>query len=226
MPINPAFIHLRLHSEYSILDGTIRIPDAVAKAVADHMPALALTDLANVFGLVKFYQTANKSGIKPILGCDVWITNESDRDKPFRLLLLCQSHDGYLLLSRLLSRAYRENQHRGKGEIKASWLQANEWGTQGLIALSGAHLGDIGFSILQNNLRQAEIQTQQWADLFPERFYLEIQRDGHANEGVLVQHSLALAKKFNLPVVGTQAVQLLNAEDFPAQEARVCIAEG
>ncbi|TXI18328.1 MAG: DNA polymerase III subunit alpha [Nitrosomonas sp.] len=226
MPTNPAFIHLRLHSEYSIRDGTIRVPGVVAKAAADHMPALALTDLANVFGLVKFYQTANKSGIKPILGCDAWITNEFDRDKPFRLLLLCQSHDGYLLLSRLLSRAYRENQHRGKAEIHPSWFQAGESGTHELIALSGAHLGDIGYFILQNNLRQAEIQAQKWADLFPDRFYIELQRDQHTHEALLLQQSLLLAKQLDLPVVATQAVQFLNAEDYQAHEARVCIAEG
>ena len=138
MPTDPAFIHLRLHSEFSILDSTIRIPDVIAKAASDHMPALVLTDLANLFGLVKFYQTANQKGIKPILGCDVWITNETDRSKPVRLLLLCQSHQGYLLLSRLLSRAYRENQFHGRAEIRASWLLENASGTQGLIALSGA----------------------------------------------------------------------------------------
>ncbi|WP_297323757.1 DNA polymerase III subunit alpha [Nitrosomonas sp.] len=226
MPTHPAFIHLRLHSEYSILDSTIRIPEVVAKAVADQMPALALTDLANLFGLVKFYQTANKNGVKPILGCDVWITNESDRNKPIRLLLLCQSHAGYLLLSRLLSRAYRENQHHGRAEIKSSWLHSTEWGSQGLIALSGARLGDIGSAILQNNLQQAEIQAQKWADLFPDRFYIEIQRDGHAHEAMLVQQSLILAQKLDLPVVATQAVQYLNADDYRAHEARVCIAEG
>ncbi|MBX9916093.1 MAG: DNA polymerase III subunit alpha [Nitrosomonas sp.] len=226
MPAHPAFIHLRLHSEYSILDSTIRIPDVVAKAVADQMPALALTDLANVFGLVKFYQSAYKNGIKPILGCDVWITNESDRNKPIRLLLLCQSRDGYLLLSRLLSRAYRENQYHGRAEIRESWLHPDEWGTQGLIALSGARFGDVGLAILQNNPQQAEIQARKWAGLFPERFYLEIQRDGHPNEAMLVQQSLALARQLNLPVVATQAVQFLNAEEFRAHEARVCIAEG
>jgi DNA polymerase-3 subunit alpha len=226
MPTHPVFIHLRLHSEYSILDSTIRIPDAVAKALADQMPALALTDLANLFGLVKFYQTANKNGIKPILGCDAWITNEADRSRPVRLLLLCQSHAGYLLLSRLLSRAYRENQYHGRAEIKESWLHASEWGSQGLIALSGARLGDIGLSLLQNNLQQAEIQTQKWAALFPGRFYIELQRDGHTHEAILVQQSLALAKKFDIPVVATQAVQFLNAEDHRAHEARVCIAEG
>ncbi|MDV6346475.1 DNA polymerase III subunit alpha [Nitrosomonas sp. Is35] len=226
MPAHPAFIHLRLHSEYSILDSTIRIPDVVAKAVADQMPALALTDLANVFGLVKFYQSARKNGIKPILGCDVWITNESDRNKPIRLLLLCQSRDGYLLLSRLLSRAYRENQYHGRAEIRESWLHSDEGGTQGLIALSGARFGDIGLAILQNNPQQAEIQARKWAGLFPGRFYLEIQRDGHPNEAMLVQQSLALARQLNLPVVATQAVQFLNAEEFRAHEARVCIAEG
>jgi len=226
MPANPAFIHLRLHSEYSILDSTIRIPDVVAKAVADQMPALALTDLANVFGLVKFYQSAYKNGIKPILGCDVWITNESDRNKPIRLLLLCQSRDGYLLLSRLLSRAYRENQYHGRAEIKESWLHPDEGGTHELIALSGARFGDIGLAILQNNPQQAEIQARKWAGLFPERFYLEIQRDGHPNETMLVQQSLALARQLNLPVVATQAVQFLHAEEYRAHEARVCIAEG
>jgi len=226
MPAHPAFIHLRLHSEYSILDSTIRIPDVVAKAVADQMPALALTDLANLFGLVKFYQSAHKNGIKPILGCDVWISNESDRNKPIRLLLLCQSRDGYLLLSRLLSRAYRENQYHGRAEIRESWLHPGESGTQGLIALSGARFGDIGLAILQNNPQQAEIQARKWAGLFPERFYLEIQRDGHPNETMLVQQSLALARQLNLPVVATQAVQFLNAEEFRAHEARVCIAEG
>ncbi|MER0170823.1 MAG: DNA polymerase III subunit alpha [Nitrosomonas sp.] len=226
MPAHPAFIHLRLHSEYSILDSTIRIPDVVAKAVADQMPALALTDLSNLFGLVKFYQSTHKNGIKPILGCDVWITNESDRNKPIRLLLLCQSRDGYLLLSRLLSRAYRENQYHGRAEIRESWLHPDESGTQGLIALSGARFGDIGLAILQNNPQQAEIQARKWAGLFPERFYLEIQRDGHPNETMLVQQSLALARQLNLPVVATQAVQFLNAEEFRAHEARVCIAEG
>ena len=226
MPTNPTFIHLRIHSEYSIQDSTIRIPEVIAKAATDQMPALALTDLANLFGLVKFYQAAYKSGIKPIIGCDAWFTNEVDRNRPTRLLLLCQTHAGYLLLSRLLSRAYRENQYHGRAEIKASWLSPAEWGTRGLIALSSARLGDIGLSFLQNNVEQAEILAQRWAGLFPDRFYIEIQKDGHTNEILLIQQSLALAKKLDLPVVATQAVQFLNAQDYRAHEARVCIAEG
>src|SRR5688572_17381030 len=142
----PSFIHLRLHSEFSIVDGIVRIEESVEAAAADGMPALALTDLANVFGLVKFYEAARERGVKPIAGCDVWITNDADRDKPFRLLLLCQNHAGYLLLSELLTRAFRTNRYRGRPEISKSWF--DEAGTEGLIALSGAHHGDVGQALL------------------------------------------------------------------------------
>src|SRR4051812_11237324 len=108
----PAFVHLRMHSEYSIADGTVRIDDAVAAAIADRMPALALTDLANTFGLVKFYRAARGRGVKPVIGADVWVTHEAERDQPYRLLLLAQSREGYLKLADWLSRAYRSNQHR------------------------------------------------------------------------------------------------------------------
>jgi DNA polymerase-3 subunit alpha len=226
MTTSPTFIHLRLHTEYSIVDGIVRIDDAVAKAVFDSMPALALTDLSNVFGLVKFYQEARDKGIKPIIGCDVWITNEEDRDKPARILLLCQSYPGYLLLCRLLSRAYRENQRQGRAEIKKSWFLESESGTAGLIALSGANLGDIGVMLMQNNLIQAELLAREWADLFPGRFYIEVQRIGHPNAETLVQRSLVVASILHLPVVATQSVQFLNPDDYKAHEARVCIAEG
>ncbi|SEK98849.1 DNA polymerase III subunit alpha [Nitrosovibrio tenuis] len=226
MPQSSTFVHLRLHSEYSIVDGIVRIDEAVAKAVADGMPALALTDLSNVFGLVKFYQTARDHGIKPIIGCDAWITNEDDRDKPSRILLLCQSNAGYLLLCRLLSRAYRENQYRGRAEIRKSWFGPGENGTEGLIALSGGNLGDIGQTLMQNGPAEAEALTREWMSLFPGRFYIEVQRAGHANAEILVQRSLALASVLRLPVVATQPIQFLNPEDYRAHEARVCIAEG
>ena len=226
MTPSPTFVHLRLHSEYSIVDGIVRVDDAVAKAVSDSMPALALTDLSNLFGMVKFYQAARDKGIKPIIGCDVWISNEDDRDKPARILLLCQSHAGYLLLCRLLSRAYRENQRQGRAEIKKSWFSENGSGAAGLIALSGANLGDVGLMLIQNNLIQAEILAREWANLFPNRFYIEVQRIGHANAEMLVQRSLALASTLHLPVVATQSVQFLNPDDYKAHEARVCIAEG
>ena len=120
--MQPSFVHLRLHSEYSIADGIVRIDEAVAAAAADDMPALALTDFANVFGMVKFYKEARAKGVKPIVGCDIWVANEGDRDKPSRLLLLCQSRTGYLTLCELLSRAYRTNQYRGRAEIDRRWV--------------------------------------------------------------------------------------------------------
>jgi DNA polymerase-3 subunit alpha len=159
-----------LHSEYSITDGIVRVEEAVAKAAADGMPALALADLSNLFGLVKFYQEARAKGVKPLIGCDAWISNEADRDKPTRILLLCQSYAGYLRLCRLLSRAYRENQHRGRAEIRKAWFQDNEEGTVGLIALSGADTGDIGLALIQNAPIQASALATEWERLFPGRF--------------------------------------------------------
>jgi DNA polymerase-3 subunit alpha len=174
----PAFIHLRLHSEYSIVDGIVRVDDAVAAAAADGMPALALTDLSNVFGMVKFYRAARAAGVKPIIGCDVWLTNDADRDKPFRLLLLAQSHAGYLKLCLLLTRAFRTNQFRGRSEIRREWF--DETGTDGLIALSGAHHGDIGQALIADNSEAAARLAQAWAQCFPGRFYIEVQRPGPA----------------------------------------------
>ena len=219
----PSFIHLRLHSEYSISDGMVRVDEAVDAARNDGMPALALTDLSNVFGMVKFYQGARGKGIKPVVGCDVFISNAADRDRPYRLLLLCQSREGYLLLCRLLSRAYLENQHRGRAELRREWFHE---GTTGLIALSGAQLGDVGSALLSGNAKQAKLFAQEWAGLFNNRYYLEVQRAGFDEEEHYLHAAAQLAAKLGLPVVATHPVQFLAAEDFKAHEARVCIAEG
>jgi DNA polymerase-3 subunit alpha len=219
----PSFIHLRLHSEYSISDGMVRVDEAVAAAQRDSMPALALTDLNNFFGLIKFYKAARGAGLKPIAGCDVFITNDADRERPYRLLLLCQSIAGYLLLCRLLSRAYLENQHRGRAEVRREWFHQ---GTGGLIALSGAHLGDTGSALLSGNAAQARQFAQEWASLFNNRYYLEVQRAGFADEEHYIHAATQLAAELGLPVVATHPVQFLAAEDFKAHEARVCIAEG
>ena len=116
------FVHLRLHSEFSIVDGIVRIDEAVAKAAASRIPALAITDLGNLFGAVKFFKAARESGVQPIIGCDVWIENEKNRDQPSRLLLLCRNQAGYLNLCQLLTRAFRENMWRGRAEISRKWL--------------------------------------------------------------------------------------------------------
>ena len=220
----PIFIHLRLHSEFSIVDGTVRIDAAVARAAADRMPALALTDLSNLFGMVKFYGAARSAGVKPIIGCDVWVSNESDRDKPYRLLLLAQSREGYLWLCALLTRAYRENQHRGRAEVRAGWFDAD--GTDGLIALSGAHFGDVGQALTNENGKLATELAQAWSRRFPDRFYLELQRTGAPQAETHVRRALRLASRTGLPVVATHPVQFLDPAEFRAHEARVCIAEG
>lgn len=206
------------------MDGTVRIDDYVAHGVADSMPALALTDLSNLFGAVKFYKAARGNGIKPLLGCDIWLENESNRDQPFRMLLLCQSQKGYLRLCELLSRAYLQNQYRGRAEIRREWLV--EGGTEGLIALSGAMAGDIGQALLQDNISHAEKLAGGWVELFGNRFYIELQRAGHAQQEAYIARALALAQQMDLPVVATQPIQFIDADDFKAHEARVCIAEG
>jgi DNA polymerase-3 subunit alpha len=220
----PRFVHLRLHSEYSVTDGIVRIEEAVAKAAADGMPALALTDSANVFGMVKFYRAARAAGVKPVIGADCWIRNPSDRDKPSRLLLLCASRAGYRRLCELLSRAWLRNQRRGRGEIAREWF--DELGTEGLIALAGGPAGDVGQALAAGNDAGALACASAWAKRFPGRYYLELQRAGLPAGESLVSRTLGLAVKAGIPVVATHPVQFLAREDFRAHEARVCIAEG
>jgi DNA polymerase III subunit alpha len=213
-----------MHSEYSIADGIVRIEEAVANAKADGMPALALTDAGNVFGMVKFYTAARASGVKPIVGVDCWIQNDGDRDKPFRALLLCASRAGYLRLCELLSRAWLKNQYRGRAEMAMSWF--SETGTEGLIVLSGFAGGDVGHALASGNQAAAEKIAAAWAKLFPGRYYLEVQRSGAGHTEQLVGATLALAVKLRLPVVATHPVQFVSPEDFKAHEARVCISQG
>jgi len=219
----PRFVHLRLHSEYSVSDGIVRIDDAVQRADEDDMPALALTDSANLFGLVKFYGAARAAGVKPIIGADCWIENEADRDKPARLLLLCASRLGYRTLCELLSRAWLENQHRARARIARAWLEQS---TEGLLALSGFLDGELAAPLLSDHGESAERIARGWSELFPGRYYIEIQRAGQANGEALLARSVALASRLRLPVVATHPVQFLEARDFKAHEARVCIAEG
>ena len=220
----PRFVHLRLHSEYSVTDGIVRLDQAVERAAEDGMPALALTDLCNLFGLVKFYSAARAGGVKPLIGADCWVQNTVDRDKPGRMLLLCTSRAGYLRLCGLLSRAWLENQHRARAEISPAWL--HESGTDGLIALSGASSGEVGQALLADNVEAAERMARGWAQLFPGRYYIELQRAGFQNTEALLSRSVGLATRLGLPVVATHPVQFLDRDDFKAHEARVCISQG
>ena len=224
----PQFVHLRLHSEYSIVDGLVRIDDVVKAAAKDGQAALAITDLGNLFGMVKFYKAARGKGVKPIAGCDVWISNDDDRDKPSRLLLLVKNHHGYLQLCELLSKAWLTNLHRGRAEIRPEWLAQlrHEAGGNGLIALSGAHFGDVGIAIENGNVAAAELCARRWSEIFPGAFYLEIQRFNQPNMELQVRQSVALAARMQLPVVATHPIQFQSQEEFIAHEARTCIAEG
>jgi DNA polymerase-3 subunit alpha len=221
-----AFVHLRLHSEYSIVDGMVRLDEAIDRAVADGMPALALTDLANLFGMIKFYSGARSRGLKPIVGCDVWVESAAaggERDGT-RLLLLVKNHAGYLRLCELLTQAYLGPRSHGRAEISRAALTSGD--NAGLIALSGAASGDVGRALLNGNVGQAEAAARQWARSFPDSFYIELQRYGQPQAEPLVAASVALAAKLDLPVVATHPVQFLARDDFKAHEARVCIAEG
>ena len=221
---SPDFVHLRLHSEYSVVDGIVRLDDAVAVAREDGMPAVALTDLGNLFGLVKFYCAARTAGIKPVTGCDLWLSNDDDREKPGRVLLLVQDHGGYLRLCRWLTRAYRENQYRGRAEVRRSWFDAD--GTDGLIALSGGAGGEIANALLTGHEDRALRLAREWSALFPARFYIELQRAGAADTTACEPGLLRIASALRLPPVATHPVQFLRREQFIAHEARVCIAEG
>jgi len=232
----PRFVHLRIHSEFSITDGVVRIDDAVAAAAKDEMGALALTDLSNLFGLVRFYTAARSGGIKPIAGADVWVSNPQDPDQPHRLLLLVQNHSGYLNLCELLSRASLENQSRGRAEVDSAWFsepaakaedkKAKRTLAYGLIALSGARMGEVGSALLAGQEDQAKIAARRFEKLFPKSFYIEVQRGGHPQDEKQLQLACHLASELDLPVVATHPVQFMQKSDYIAHEARVCIAEG
>ncbi|UXY17177.1 DNA polymerase III subunit alpha [Chitiniphilus purpureus] len=219
-----AFIHLRLHSEFSVVDGIVRIDDAVALARQLGQPALGLSDLMNLFGMVKHYKACRAAGIKPVIGLDAWVENGDDRDKPFRVLLLARNRAGYGRLCELLTEAYLHNQYRDRAELRKAWIAAKS--NEDLICLSGAHLGEVGQALLNGSYETATAAAHWWAGQFPGNFYLELQRTGRAECETVVQGQLDLASDLDLPVVATHPIQFMARDDFKAHEARVCIAEG
>ena len=220
----PAFVHLRMHTEFSVTDGIIDVGAAVAKARADNQVALSMTDLMNTFGLIKFYKKARDKGVKPILGADVNIVNPEDERAPFRMLLLIQNTQGYYRLCDLITRAYVVNNQRNYAQMDADWL-LNE-NNDGLIALSGAQDGEIGQLLLKGKTEQATEVLQQWRTAFQQRFYLEVQRIDTPESEEQTLLAAQLAAQTQTPLVATHAIQFLNPEDHRAHEARVCIAQG
>ncbi|MDR2032483.1 MAG: DNA polymerase III subunit alpha, partial [Azoarcus sp.] len=223
-PRSPRFVHLRLHTEYSITDGIVQIDQALDAAADDGMPALGISDLANLFGMVRFYKSARGEGIKPIIGADVWIGNERERDKPGRVLLICRNREGYRQLCELLTRAWMENKTHGRAMMQRAWFE--DGAASGLLCLSGAQAGDVGQALAGGNAELAGRLAEEWARLFPDAYYIELQRAGHPGAEAYVRQAVQLAGRLGLPVVATHPVQFLRREDFEAHEARVCIAGG
>jgi len=221
------FIHLRTHTEFSVVDGMLRIDALAAAARADQQGALAITDLNNLFGAIKFYSACRGKGVKPIIGVDVLMEPNGgapggDRQAS-RLLLLVQNNQGYLNLCELLARGWVSNAQRAQAWIKWNWL--DELGG-GLIALSGGDLGAVGLALMSGESARARAMAERLAGLFPGRFYIELQRAGLPAHEAHVRAAAALAAQLQLPVVATHPVQFLEPDDFDAHEARVCIAEG
>lgn len=217
------FVHLRVHTEYSLIDGLVRIKPLASALRAQGMPAIAMTDQTNFFGLIKFYNSMMGTGIKPILGSDLWLENPDEPDRPFRVPFLCQNHTGYKNLIELISRAYQRNQDHHRAVVKYEWVAELN---AGLIVLSGANYGDVGQAILRGNVATAEKRLQWWQECFGDRFYLELQRTQRAGDDQQVAGALALAGQFGVPVVATNDVMFIAQDDFEAHETRVCINEG
>ena len=218
------FVHLRLHTEYSLLDGIVRVPELMAAVAAAGMPAVALTDQSNLFAMVKFYKEAQAAGIKPLIGVDVWIREIGERTPPTRLVFLCQNLTGYRHLTRLVTRSYLEGQQHGAPMLERSWLEPSV--LTGLIVLSGGHEGDIGQALSRGRSEEAQRSLARWQALCGDRFYLEVQRTGRAGEQAYSEAVMGLARESGVPAVATNDVRFLTRAEFEAHEARVCIHDG
>ena len=222
-PEPPTFVHLRVHTEYSLVDGVVRVKPLMTQLAELNMPAVALTDQSNLFAMVKFYKAALGAGIKPVIGVDAWVNDAGSQDQPYRMLLLCQNSEGYHNLSELVSKSYLKNQHRGIPIVQSDWIHEH---ADGLIALSGGREGDIGRALVAGKRDEAEQHLKAWQKSFGDRYYLELQRTGRENEEHYIHEAVNLALQTDTPVVATNDVHFLKPDDFDAHEVRVCIHEG
>ncbi|BEE03805.1 DNA polymerase III subunit alpha [Aeromonas veronii] len=219
----PRFIHLRVHSDFSMVDGLQKINPIVGAAAANNMPALALTDQMNMCGLVRFYGAAHGKGIKPIVGADFWVQSDELGDEQFRLTLLAMDNDGYQNITLLISRGYQRGHVQGRPVIDKSWLAEH---AKGVIVLSGGREGDVGKFLLKGNRQMTEQCVAFYQTHFPDAYYLELLRTGRPDEEVYLHMAVTIATEFELPVVATNEVVFLNADDFDAHEIRVAIHDG
>ncbi|MEM9253947.1 MAG: DNA polymerase III subunit alpha [Pseudomonadota bacterium] len=217
------FVHLRLHTEYSLVDGLVRIKPLIGRVAELGMPAVAVTDVCNFYALIKAYNVAFAAGVQPIFGADIAVLEAEDPDRSFPLCLLVCNREGYRNLTQLISLAYTEGQHLGVPLVRKAWL-ANH--SEGLIALSAGASGDVGRALLEGRSDLARSRASDWQALFPGRYYLELHRTGREGDEQHVHAACALAASMSLPVVATNDVRFLDAGEFEAHEARVCIGEG
>ncbi len=217
------FIHLHLHTEYSLADSLIRVKSLMSAVAQAGMPAVALTDQDNMFALVKFYRAAINLGIKPIIGLDARLQSMRADNPPDRAVLLCKNEIGYKNLTRLVTRSYLEGQQGGLPTIARHWLAES---SEGLIALSAAQDGDIGKALIAGNSDLAYQCLEYWQRHFEASFYLELQRTGREGDEEHLHAAVALAAATDTPVVASNDVRFIRRDDFEAHEIRVCIHDG
>lgn len=216
------FVHLRVHSEYALVDSLIRVKELTATTQKLGMTAVALTDQANMFATIKFYQAALAAGVKPILGCDLWIHNPDDPMRPFRQPVLCQNQTGYRNLIQLISKAYQSYQVHDRAIVMPDWFDRHH---DGLLMLSGGAYGDVGQALLAGHVELAQQRLAFWLARFGDRYYIELQRTGRSQDEQYIAAAIEWAERFNVAVVATNDVVFMQASDYEAHEARVCINE-
>ena len=217
------FVHLRLHTEYSLVDGIVRVKPLIKAVAGAGMAAVAVTDQSNMCSLVKFYKAAMGAGVKPICGADVWLASEEEDGPLTRMSLLAMDNKGYRNLTELISRGWMDGQSNDLVIIERQWVKD---ASEGLIALSGAREGEVGRALLDGEPAKAERLLDEWLEAFPDRFYLEVQRTARVGDEEHLHAAVALADRCGVPLVATNDIRFLKQDDFEAHETRVCIGEG
>ena len=215
------FIHLFVHTEFSIVDSTIRIGQLVDNLKQNNIPAVGITDFNNMYAAIKFYNKATAAGIKPLFGAELHVLDE--KNNPYVFTFLCIDKQGYLNLSELISLAHQKGYYHGKPYVKEEWISKHQ---QGLIAISSNMRGDIGQLILQQKTEQAAAKIAKWHTLFGDRFYLSIARINRKHETWHNDATVYFAAHQKIALVASNEPRFMQASDFNAHEARVCINQG
>ncbi len=217
-----SFVHLHLHTEFSLIDGLIKIDALAAKAADSGMPAIAVTEQGNTFSAVKFYRAMHKRGVKPLIGAEIKVMGIS-QDEPSSIVLLCQHIEGFQNLSRLITQSFTEGQFRGNPLVQFDWLKNYN---EGLIVIDCADAGDFSNSTLLQDNAKIENNIEKWLSVFPDRYYFELQRIGRKGQDNYIHDAINYAEKYSVPLVATNNVRFIEEDDYEAHEARVCIQQG